>query len=114
MTLLFFARFYDWWGGWCYGPRYLCETLPVACVLFAIGYAGLRRPWHRVVALGLVVVSVGIHAVGVFGYSGYAAWQIRHDVPDQGRSLFALRDTQIEAHTRALIWKLTGAGERPR
>ncbi len=106
VTLLFFARWHGWAGGWSYGPRELCETMPILCLLFATAYDGLRRPWQRRVAAGLVTLSIGVHAVGVFGYSGYEAWQRRHDLPDQGRSLFALRDTQIEAHARALVNKL--------
>jgi hypothetical protein len=39
------------------------------------------------------------------------AWQMRHALPDQGRCLFSLEDTQIEAHARALIQKLPGAGK---
>jgi hypothetical protein len=106
-TLLFFARWHDWRGGWCYGPRFLCETMPVLCLLYAVAYAELRKQWQRGIAQGLVVLSVSIHVIGIFGYSGYEAWQIRHSLPDQGRCLFSLEDTQIEAHTRALIKKLT-------
>lgn len=108
ITLLFYARWHDWRGGWCYGPRFLCETMPTLCLLFAIAYSRLRSTWHRGAALSLVALSVSVNAVGVFGYSGYEAWQRRHELPDQGRCLFSLEDTQIEAHARALLRKLTG------
>jgi len=77
------------------------------CLLFAVAHAGLRRRWQRGVAISLVVLSIGVHVVGVFGYRGYEAWQRRHELPDQGRSLFELRDTQIEAHARARLNKLS-------
>ena len=109
VTVVFFARWHDWWGGWSYGPRFLSETMPVLGLSFAVAYAGLRYQWQRAVAIALVVLSVSVHALGVFGHSGYAAWQLRHMSPDGGRSLFALEDTQIEAHARALIQKLRGA-----
>ena len=108
VTLLFYARWHEWRGGWCYGPRLLCETMPVLCLLFAVAYAGLQHRWQQRVAMGLVGLSVAVHVVGVFGYSGYEAWQRRHDLRDQGRNLFSLADTQIEAHARALVRKLTG------
>jgi hypothetical protein len=101
-TLIFYARWYDWRGGWCYGPRFLCETMPILCLLFALGYSGLRPGWPRRSASGLVAASVAIHLLGVFGYSAHPDWQLRHELPDQGRCLFRLDDTQIEAHARAV------------
>jgi hypothetical protein len=110
VTLLFYARWVEWRGGWCYGPRFLCETMPVLCLLFAFAYDGLRAAWQRRLAQGLVALSLGVHLVGIFGYSNYEAWQVRHQQPDQGRCLFALHDTQIEAHARAVAQKLAGLG----
>jgi hypothetical protein len=113
VTLLCYARWYEWKGAWCYGPRFLCETMPVCCLAFAIGYSQLRR-WHRLVANALVALSVAVHLVGLFGYSGYEAWHRRHALPDQGRCLFNLEDTQIEAHARALLRKAReGLGRSP-
>jgi hypothetical protein len=110
LTLAFYARWHDWRGGWCYGPRFLCETMPVLCLLFAVAYAGLRAAWQRRLAEGLVALSVAIHLVGLFGYSGFEAWHRRHDRPDEGRCLFALHDTQIAAHAGALVRKWRGYG----
>jgi hypothetical protein len=101
VTVAFYCRWCDWRGGWCYGPRYLCEVMPIACLLFALAYQGLRSRLVRAVAVALVVVSVAIHFVGVHGHGGYAAWHERHQKDDQGRCLFELEDTQIEAHTRS-------------
>jgi hypothetical protein len=114
VTVGFFARWRDWYGGWCYGPRYLCETMPIACLLFALAYGSLRRLWQRRLAVGLVTLSVAVHFMGVAGYSGYAEWNERHNLLDQGRSMFALQDTQIESHARAVVkkfvslWGLSG------
>jgi hypothetical protein len=103
LTVLFYARWNEWRGGWCFGPRFLCETLPVLCLLFARGYETLSAAWWRRAAMLLVALSVAVHLVGVFGYRGYIEWQQRHELADVGRSLFALRDTQIEAHARSVI-----------
>ncbi len=102
-TLLFYARWYDWRGGWCYGPRFLCETMPVLCLLFAVGYSSLGQGWRRQAAAGLVGLSVAIHLIGLGGYGAHPAWNLRHELPDQGRCLFSFRDTQIEAHARAVL-----------
>ena len=110
ITLVFFARWHDWQGGWCYGPRVLCETLPMLCLLFAIAYAGIEplRSARKYALKTLIGLSVLVHAIGVFGYKGYEPWQNRHALNDQGRSLFSLSDTQIEAHATAFISKLQG------
>jgi hypothetical protein len=103
-TILFYARWHDWRGGWCYGPRFLCETMPLFCLLFAVGYDGLPLNWSRLAARGLVAASVGVHLVGLFGYGkGYVDWHNRHDLYDDGKCLWALRDTQIEAHVRFVV-----------
>ncbi len=107
VTLLFYARWYDWRGGWCYGPRFLCETMPVLCLLFAIAYERWPFGWRRWTANGLVILSVLVHFIGVAGHSGYEDWQTRHALDDQGRCLFALEDTQIEAHLLALVDKFS-------
>ena len=93
-------------GGWCYGPRFLCETMPVLCLLFAVAYSRLRVGWQQRTAAGLVAASVAIHLVGMLGYGAHPAWNLRHELPDQGRCLFSFQDTQIEAHTRAVLGKV--------
>ncbi len=107
-TLVFYAHWYEWRGGWCFGPRFLCETMPVCCLLFAIAYQHVHHRILRHAAVGLVALSVAVQFVGVFGHSGYVAWQERHERHDLGRCLFELHDTQIAAHTRAFFNKLHG------
>lgn len=112
VTVGLYSRWYDWRGGWCYGPRFLCEALPILCLLVAVGVDRIRS---RVIRLGvwvLVGLSVVIHALGIYGGSEYEAWQRRHDPaarPDDqyGECLFDLTDTQIEAHARG-VWKKLG------
>jgi hypothetical protein len=106
-TLLFYARWYDWRGGWCFGPRFLCETMPILCLLFAVAYSGLPTGWPRRLAAWLVALSVAIHLVGMFGYGAHPEWNLRHELPDQGRCLFSFNDTQIEAHARAVFAKVS-------
>jgi hypothetical protein len=113
-TLVYYARWHDWGGGWCYGPRFLCEMMPSLCLAFAVAYSHFQERWQRSAALALVVLSVAVHAVGLFGYPGYHAWWKRHSMPDEGRCLFELHDTQIEAHTRSCIQQLVArASPRP-
>jgi hypothetical protein len=108
VTVAFFARWHDWYGGWCYGPRFLCECMPIACLVFAVAYAHLQS-WHiRRLVSGLVALSVFIHAAGVFSHGAETDWYLKHEKPDGGRWLFAVKDSQIEAHTRAFVEKMGG------
>jgi hypothetical protein len=100
-TVCLYAKWHCWSGGWCFGPRFLCETMPVFCLVFALAYEQMAAGEARRVAQTLVARSVLIHALGVFGND--PAWKARHERP---RSLFALHDTQIEAHARRALHKL--------
>jgi hypothetical protein len=107
-TVLFYARWGDWRGGWCYGPRFLSETMPVWCLLFAVAYRSVQAAAFRRLAHGLIALSVFVQFLGIAGHRGYVSWHLRQDYHDQGRCLFSLRDTQIAAHLDALILKVTG------
>lgn len=97
-TLVLYARFSAWWGGWCFGPRYLIETLPILCLCFALGVANLRSQKLRGLAWALVSLSIGVQVLGVFGDDG-GAWNARHP----NGPVFDVRDTQIEAHLRQFL-----------
>jgi hypothetical protein len=106
LTVAFYAHWNEWRGGWCFGPRFLCEVLPVLGLLFALAYETMTGAWARRAAVLLVVLSVAVHLSGVFGYRVYAEWQLRHSNDSAGRVLFELRDTQIEAHARSVLCQL--------
>jgi hypothetical protein len=109
LTVLFYARWHDWAGGWCYGPRFLCEIMPICCLLFALAYASFQRAGARAAAKGLIALSVAVHLVGIFGSNQAEAWFERHERDDGGLCLFELRDTQVEGWARGTVFAL---GER--
>lgn len=100
-TIIIYAHWHAWWGGWCFGPRFLCETMPIFCLVFALGFQGLQSVAQQRFALTLVGLSILVQFVGVFGHQ--MKWNARHDIPDQGRSLFSIHDTQIQAHILHLL-----------
>lgn len=106
-TLGLYAGWHAWAGGWCFGPRFLTETLPVWALLFAVACRD-RLGWSRGRRLalgGLVAVSIAIHALGVFGHG--SDWNARN--ADEGR-YWSVRDTQIAAHARHLGARWVGEG----
>lgn len=102
-TVVFYARWWCWWGGWCFGPRFLCECAPLLCLLFAFAFVSLRSVAARRGAVALIAVSILVHIAGVFGHTD--AWNSRHEgpVPVMSRRMFELRDTQIEASLRHML-----------
>ena len=110
VTALLYARWREWHGGWSYGPRFFGESMSILALLFAYAFDVLRAAWSRSLARGLVALSVAIHLLGLYTYGGeYAAWHDRHIEHGDGRGLFAVRDTQIEAHLTCAWRHLSGA-----
>jgi hypothetical protein len=108
MTWALFARWPQWWAGWCYGPRFFTETMPLLCLLAAFGFA-LGKRWQRHAASGLIASSVLIHGLGVFGHSEFIAWHVRRmeNLEKAGPAMFDPRDSQIEAHARSVIQQIS-------
>lgn len=69
-TILFFSNFSVWWGGLCYGPRYLTDILPVLALFIYF----IRDMIRRHLVLGfllsfLITISIFVQAIGAFNYS---------------------------------------------
>jgi hypothetical protein len=91
LHFLVVSRVNLWWGGYCWGPRYLTEILPLLVILMAIGSAQLERPVLKRSLVLVVVYCVFIQALGVYFYpnghwdntpvpvdqAGYRAWDWR-------------------------------------
>jgi len=91
LHFLVVSRVNLWWGGFCWGPRYLTEIMPVLVILTAVGSAELERPWIKRLFVAAAVYSVLIQAVGVYFYpnghwdntpvpvdrAGYRVWDWR-------------------------------------
>lgn len=100
------ARNHDWWGGWCYGPRLLSDSLPAwfLLVVLALNRFGphLKRSARRrtmVAALAVAAAfSVGVHTVqGLFNPATWT-WNDRPDVYDApAEKLFDVTNPQFFA-----------------
>jgi len=98
VMLVTFAWF-DWWGGWSYGPRLLVDTMPVmvVCLLPVMTWILQRRSRLRLF-LGLMAWSIAVQATGAFAYD-LAGWNSRLGYPvrlsDSAEAVFA--DTEARA-----------------
>lgn len=74
-VMLLQAKWFDWWGGWAYGPRPWLDMVPLlslfmAPVLESIRTAGWRALWTLALAW-----SVFVQVVGAFAYD--KSWNAR-------------------------------------
>jgi hypothetical protein len=109
-----------WWAGWCYGPRFLTDTLPILC--FSIGYPltthlrqvvqNRRRLFNGgfICFLTLMLVSTSIQLVGALtlNQAGWDALPISTDIKvSLGTDrLWSFSDSQIERSAKSLVNQL--------
>ena len=67
--LLVYAKWPDWPGGDCYGPRLMADVLPVLALLIlpALDWVGRHRPLKAAFATSLVL-SIAVQSIGVFSF----------------------------------------------
>jgi len=64
LYLLFFARYTQWEGGYCFGPRYLVPAITLFCLGLgpALADGGRKTRWS---AVGLLVLGMAIQCIGL-------------------------------------------------
>ncbi|MDP8257181.1 MAG: hypothetical protein P9M14_15660 [Candidatus Alcyoniella australis] len=64
------SAFASWYGGWCYGPRYLCDGLPILALFIAVAADRLSQAGTVCKALVgvLLVYSIFVQGVGALCY----------------------------------------------
>jgi|SRR5579871_192123 len=78
-ALLFYAGYDVWWGGWCYGPRYLSEIEPILLLLLGLAWRGMRARLRRgfcIAVFALLPYGVLVQAVGVYSDAA-TTWSYR-------------------------------------
>ena len=68
--LILYANYPLWWGGTCFGPRYMTDAIP-ALVLPMAPLLPLLKRWRlaRTALAGAAVFSLAVQLVGVFCYA---------------------------------------------
>ncbi|HLG99018.1 MAG TPA: hypothetical protein VKX49_22090 [Bryobacteraceae bacterium] len=91
LHFLVVSRVNLWWGGYCWGPRYLTEILPALVMLMALGSAALDRSWIKRSLAVVALYCVFIQVLGAYFYpnghwdntpvpvdqAGYRVWNWR-------------------------------------
>lgn len=85
--LLVYTRWYNWWGGWSYGPRLLTDVLPFLMLFFvpllsnslisqkaASKLRFLMKAGFTATFAVSFLISVGVQAVGAYKYNN--SWNV--------------------------------------
>jgi len=99
--LLVYSAWAGWWGGHCYGPRFLTDLMPVlALSAIPIGERLWCRPAGRVVVAGLAACGVMVQGIGA--YCDDNAWNALPQSVDRApERVWDWQDTQILRAARA-------------
>ncbi len=82
-----YATYYKWWGGWCFGPRYFADLMPVLTILLMPILKPLtERSVLKYIFISLVTLSFGIQVVGAY---------FRINLADSPNQLWSWRDSQL-------------------
>ena len=107
LVVLLYSKYSLWWGGHCYGPRYLADLAPILC--FFLYPVCQRMEKQRLlicafIALGLL--SIGLHALGAFWYDG--SWDAQLNEQNLYRLLWSWNDSPITYYSRYAYWSAGG------
>lgn len=93
-SILFFAKYSIWWGGFGYGPRLLIEAMPLASILLVPLLSGSMRGAMALLFAFLLPISVAVQVVGAFTHS--CSWDsVPVSVDDQPSRLWDLHDPPV-------------------
>lgn len=91
--LLVMARYYGWYGGWCFGYRMLADAAPALCLALVPLLETLGR-LQRLLFAASVAASLTIHLAGAANYSPFD-WDMHPDLDRHTDRLWSVADGQL-------------------
>lgn len=87
-TVLFYASYPGWSGGYTYGPRYLADGLPLLVLFLAGPVSSVRTLAGRTLLAASVLFAISLQFVGAFCYPGgdsgnerFGFWTLSRSAP---------------------------------
>jgi len=108
LHILLFSHWQLWWGGHCFGYRFLTETAPALTIFLAVYWEKVidKKAYLRVPFLLLLSVSVYFHFLGAFYYPSGFNWY-PDDIDKDPKRLWNVKDSEL---TRCTIGFLINSG----
>ena len=96
------ATWYDWWGGWAYGPRPLVDAgVFLTLLMIPVMVRVMHVRWMRGVFVALLLYSVAVQVIGAWTCN-LEQWNYKNkmsiDKPEYHSRLWSIRDSQIIHH----------------
>ncbi len=93
------AKWFDWWGGWTYGPRPVVDiSVFFALLMIPVIEVGLKKRRIKSLFVSLIVYSAAVQFIGAYSYN-VIGWNNKNgmdiDKPAHRSRLWSLRDSQI-------------------
>jgi len=103
LQILLFSRWYTWWGGHCFGPRYLSEIEPLM-LLAAIPFFQYRHFYSKwTIFVVFLLWSVSVQAVGSFIYP-MGAWNSSpQNIDNVPSRVWDWRDNPVQRDLTAFV-----------
>jgi hypothetical protein len=112
------SKWFDWWGGWCFGYRPIVDTTPLLAIILVpvIDWLASRKIYASLFAL-LVAWSIAVQFVGAFAFDG-VGWNARlveRAVNRPGRSApIVVADGTARANPNSRVIKVRADIDQPR
>jgi len=92
LMMLPVAMLGHWWGGHSYGPRLLADLIPILAVFLFLPFERHQgMPVNKYIIAGLVVVSIGLHALGLVSDKTWNAYP--NDIDHHPERLWSWTDS---------------------
>ena len=115
LTVVQYAFFREWWGGFAYGPRFLTDTVAVAALLIVyvipqrpLGFArgGMLRGSATVAFASVCVFCLTVQFAGANGGAAGSDWNaVPMSIDAAPARVWPLRDNQIERNVLAAYFR---------
>jgi hypothetical protein len=102
VTLVYYASWWAWYGGWSWGPRFLVPTLPF--LVLPLGALLLERRWARWTVVLLAVAGIGVQVLGVLiDFNPYIIEIVADDPANEAKYIFYPWLSPLIGHLRYLV-----------
>jgi 4-amino-4-deoxy-L-arabinose transferase-like glycosyltransferase len=110
VTLLYYSGWWAWYGGWCWGPRFLVPAVPFA--VLGLGALPWGNLWVKACGALLLILGAGVQLLGVLvDFNFYISSVVQGDPNRDWLYIFYPWMSPLAAHWNHL---LSGGATLPR